>query len=157
MQIWVHLFSSGSFLKCRRFLLIFFLVDAVEASCEAVDGFESSFFAITSLDSAFPLAVFSLINTLHLNIYDLLYPSAKLWSVTQVSPVQHSMMLDLQYAQASWPCTTIVCNGAAQRGQRWILALLGCAWLSTISLTNWKNAGEASLVRTKSISQISRS
>ena len=51
---------------------------AVEAPFEAVDGFASSFFAITGLDSAFPLAVFSLINTLHLNIYDLLYPSAKL-------------------------------------------------------------------------------
>lgn len=56
----------------------FFSAGAVEASCEAVDGFESSFFAITGLDSAFPLAVFSLIKTLHLNIYDLLYPSAKL-------------------------------------------------------------------------------
>ena len=36
----------------------FFSAGAVEASCEAVDGFESSFFAITGLDSAFPLAVF---------------------------------------------------------------------------------------------------
>jgi hypothetical protein len=122
-----------------------------------VDGFEASFFAITGLGSAFPLVVFSLIKNLHLNVYDLLYPSAKLWSVTQVSPVQHSMMLDLQCAQASWPCTTIVCNGAAQRGQRWIWALAGCAWLSTISFTNWKSAGEASLVRTKPISQILRS
>ena len=106
---------------------------------------------------SFPTGIYSFMKPLHLNVYDLLYPSAKLWSVTQVSPVQHSMMLDLQYAQASWPCTTIVCNGAAQRGQRWILALIGCAWLSTISLTNWKNAGEASLARTKPISQISRS
>ena len=56
----------------------FFSAGAVEASCEAVDGFESSFFAITSLDSAFPLAVFSLIKTLSLNNYDLLYPSVKL-------------------------------------------------------------------------------
>ena len=51
---------------------------AVEASCEAVGGFESSFFAITGLNSAFPLAVFSFMKTLHLNVYDLLYPSAKL-------------------------------------------------------------------------------
>jgi hypothetical protein len=39
-------------------------------------------------------------------------------------------MLDLQNAQASCPCTTIFCSGAAQRGQRWILALAGCGWLS---------------------------
>ncbi len=50
----------------------------VEASCEAVDGFEFSFFAITGLDPAFPLVVFLFIKNLHLNVYDLLYPSAKL-------------------------------------------------------------------------------
>ena len=56
----------------------FFSAVAVEAAFEAVDGFEASFFAITCLGSAFPLVVFSLIKNLHLNIYDLLYPSAKL-------------------------------------------------------------------------------
>lgn len=77
MQIEAHRFSWLS-PEISVVSFDFFSAVAVEAAFEAVDGFEASFFAITGLGSAFPLVVFSLIKNLHLNIYDLLYPSAKL-------------------------------------------------------------------------------
>jgi len=40
-----------------------------------------------------------------------LYPTLKLWPVSQVSPEQHSKMFDLQTAHRSCPCTTTVLSG----------------------------------------------
>ena len=54
----------------------------------------------------------------------LLYPKAKLWSVSQVSPEQHSKILDLQITHCSCPCTTTVFRGdwhlGNAAGVRWL-------------------------------------
>ena len=62
--------------------------------------------------------------------YVLLYPTARLWSVSQVSPEQHSKMLDLQIVHCSCPCTTTVLKVNWHLGQRCLVILLGFRWLS---------------------------
>jgi len=69
------------------------------------------------------------INTLH---HPRLYPTAKLWSVSQVSPEQHSKMLDLQITHCSCPCTTTVFRGDWHLGQRSWCALAGFKKLSML-------------------------
>jgi len=58
------------------------------------------------------------------------YPTAKLWSVSQVSPEQHSKMFDLQVTHCSCPWTTTVFRGDWHLGQRCWGALAGFKRLS---------------------------
>ena len=62
--------------------------------------------------------------------HPLLYPTLRLWSVSHVSPEQHSKMLDLQVTHCSCPCTTTVCRGDWHLGQRCLWALAGMIVLS---------------------------